>query len=82
MASSTATDVAADAAADAAANALLSRIRETLVGADDTLVAILRRLKATILAPTPSGGLVSLGVPFSAVYAAISCGVNSASFLT
>ena len=54
MASSTATDVAADATADAAADALLSRIRETLVGADDTLVAILRRLKATILAPTPS----------------------------
>ena len=58
MASST-----ADAAADATADALLSRIRGTLVGADDTLVAILRRLKATILAPTPSGGALLLHGP-------------------
>ena len=63
MASSRATDVAADAAVDAAADALLSRIRQTLVGADDTLVAILRRLKATILAPTPSGGALLLHGP-------------------
>ena len=63
MVDSAAASAAADAVADAAADALLSRLHETLVGADDTLVAILRRLKATILAPTPSGGALLLHGP-------------------